>query len=491
LSHLKTKTLNGLYWSFADSFGGKILQFGFGIAIARELSPSDYGIMGMIAIFLALGNILTESGFGMALIQKKNAVDDDFSTVFWFNLIVASIIYVVLFFSAGLISEFYNQPILVSVTRIAAFSIVLNALGIIHYTVLTKNVDFKKQTIVRFIAIIPTGIVGVILAYKGFAVWALVIQSLAGGVITTFGIWFVHKWRPRFVFSLTSFKELYSYGYKVFLSGLMDNLFSQIYFPLIGKYFPVAQLGFYVKAEGFYRLIVRQTAIAYGKVTFPALSSINQDKERYLQAYFKIYRLLAFIMFPITIVSIAVSEPLIDFLLKEKWMPIVPLMKIFLLEGFFFGLYMLNINTFYALGKSEFPLKLEFLKKSLVLLSIFIAFQFGIEALIIGQVICSFIVFILSTIKIIKFLDIRFLSQLNQMINLIIVSVFTILFNLYVLGYLSDISSAFIVINKIALLSVFYIGLTLLINRKMLLEFLLLFENKMPLKIKTYISTLK
>lgn len=481
LGQLQQKTTSGLFWSFLDSFGSQVIRFGFGIAIARALSPTDYGIMGMIVIFISLGNLLTESGFGMALIQKKDATEADYSTVFWFNLFVAIIIYMFLFISAGKIADFYNQPLLIDVIRIVAFSIVLNALGIIHYTILNKKIEFKKQAYVRLGAVIPTGIIGVVLAYNGFAVWALVIQSLASGVITTFGIWFVHKWRPQFTFSIASFKELYKYGSKVFISGLLDVLFSKIYFPLIGKYFPVAQLGYYVKAEGFYRLIVRQVAIAYGRVTFPAFSSIQNEPERFLKNYLKIYRLLAFILFPLTFISIASSPSLIQVLLTDKWLPIVPFMKVFFIEGYFFSLYMLNINVFYAKGRSNIPLKIEIFKKALLILSVFIAFKYGIEALIWGQLISSFIVFIISTIIIRNLIDVQISYLAGQITPIISIIILSAVFNLVVFDYsYSTATPVTTLLMKIVTLPTLYIALSLIFNRQIIGEFADLFRGLIP-----------
>lgn len=483
MSSLRTKSINGLFWSFSDVFGAKILQFGFGIAIARTLSPEDYGIMGMIAIFLGLGNLLSESGFGMALIQKKNANDRDYSTVFWFNLFVAIVVFVILFFLAGEIANFYKQPILVDVTRVAAFSIVLNALGIIHFTILSKKLNFKTQTIVRFISVVPTGILGVTLAYNGFEVWALVIQSLFSGVLNTAGIWIAHRWRPKLIFDWKLFKELYNYGYKIFLTGFINVLFSKIYYPLIGKYFPAAQLGFYNKAEGFYQLIVLQTTIAYGKVTFPVFSSIKDEKERFHNMYIKIYGLLTFLMFPFVMLVMLSSDNLITFLLTEKWTPLVPLMQIFLIEGFYFAVYMLNMNYFNAVGRSDVQLKLEIFKKILITISIFIAFSHGIEALIIGQVLSSFIVFVILSVQFHKHFNIPFSLIISRVLPTILITLTCFGLDFLVMEYFDYYALWIKLIFRGVFIGTIYITLSYMFNFNVFRDFILLFAKHLPKKI--------
>jgi teichuronic acid exporter len=476
MNNLTQKTINGLFWSFLDSFGSYVVKFGFGIAIARALSPEDYGIMGMIVIFMAIGGILSESGFGMALIQKKDANQNDYSTVFWFNLFVAVVCYIILFFSAKIISEFYNQPILVIVTRISALGIILNALSIIHYVILSQKLDFKKQTAIRFLSAFITGIVGVILAYKGYAVWALIIQSLVGNIINTMGIWLLHKWKPNLTFSMNSFKVLYKYGYKIFLSGISDVIFTKIYFPLIGKYFPAAQLGYYTKANGFYDLLVRQTTIAYGRVTFPVFSSIQNQKDRFIEGYLKTYRLLAFMMFPLTLFAIVSSKPLINLFLTEKWLPVVPLMRVFFIEGFIFPFYMLNINIFNAIGKSAISLKIEILKKALTVLSIFVAFQYGIQALIIGQLVSSLIVLIVTTIVINHLQKIYFWHQINELSPIFLLTIICAILNLIIIDKINT-SDEILILLKIILIFIIYIMLSSLIIPKILSEFIILFDR--------------
>jgi len=484
LSGLRTKSINGLFWSFSEVFGAKILQFAFGIAIARALSPEDYSIMAMIAIFLGLGNVLSESGFAWALIQKKNANDRDYSTVFWFNLLISLLIFGILFFFAEEIAEFYNQPILVNVTKVAAFTIVLNSLRIIHLTILSKKLNFKTQSIVRFISVIPTGILGVTLAMKGFEAWALVIQTLFSGVINTAGLWIAHKWRPKFIFDWKSFKELYNYGYKISLTSLTNTLFSKIYYPLIGKYFPAAQLGFYTKAAGFHWLLVMETARAYGKVTFPVFSSIKDEKERFHNMYIKIYVMLIFLVFPLMMLAILSSDDLILFFLTEKWSPVAPLLQIFLFEGFYYAVYLLNMNYFNAIGRSDIQLKLETIKKVLIVASIFVAFNHGIEALIIGQVLSLFIAFVISTIQFHRHFNISFYLIISRIMPTVIITLVCFALNFLFGEYFNYYALWLKLIFRAAFVGTVYITLSYMFNFNSFREFVLLFAKHLPKKIK-------
>src|SRR5512133_1776988 len=205
MSSLKKSTTKGFLWSFIDSFGAYFVKFGFSIAIARALSPDDYGIMGMIVIFIALGQLVMAGGFSMALVQKQGTTEKDYSTVFWYNLAIACLIYCILFFAAGPIADFYDSPILKNVTRITGLGIIFSSLAVVQVAVLTKRMDFRSQAIINLVSSLVSGIFGVVFAYKGFAVWALVIQTLAGGIAGTLGFWIISDWRPKLIFDRASF----------------------------------------------------------------------------------------------------------------------------------------------------------------------------------------------------------------------------------------------------------------------------------------------
>ena len=279
MESLKKKAARGIFWSFLDLFGVYLIKFGFSIVIARTLSPEDYGLMGMIVIFIAIGQTIMQSGFSMSLVQKKDSDTTDLSTAFWFNVLTALIVYLILFFSADAIATFYKKPILVSITRVAAIGIILNSLCSVQVAILTKRMDFRKLTWINLPGALVSGVTGLILALKGFTVWALVFQTLAGNLFYLIGLWVFSSWKPELVFSLKSFKSLFKFGYKILLQGLTDVLFTKIYFPLIGKFYSASQLGFYTNADRFYDLLVRKTYYSFNRVMFPVFATI-QDRKR-------------------------------------------------------------------------------------------------------------------------------------------------------------------------------------------------------------------
>ena len=437
MENLKTRTTQGIFWSFLDSFGVYLVKFGFSIVIARTLSPDDYGLMGMIVIFISLGQMIMQSGFSMALIQKKDSEEADLSTAFWFNVIAALTVYIILFFSAGAIASFFGKPILVSITRVAAVGIILNALCSVQVSILTKRMDFRKLTWINLAGALISGTTGMIMALKGYAVWALVFQTLAGNMIYLIGLWVTSSWKPAFIFSFKSFRSLFNFGYKILLQGLTDVIFTKIYFPLIGKFYPVSQLGFYTNASRFHELFIRQTSNSVTRVIFPAFATIQDERERFNTNYVRSFNLLAAIMFLGSLILIISSRPFISLALTDKWLPAVPFMQLLFIEGFFFPLMMFNQNILCSAGRSGLSLKVDVIRKAAILLSIILAFRVGIEALIIGQVISTAVALIISMTAVIKIQGINTPDILIPLIKLFMIVALCLLFNRFVINQLA------------------------------------------------------
>ncbi len=429
MESLKSKTATGLFWSFLDSFGVYIVKFGFSIVIARTLSPDDYGLMGMILIFISMGQVIMQSGFSAALVQKKEASANDYSTAFWFNVTAALAVWIVLFFSAGAIAGFFNRPILVNVTRVAAAGIILNSLCSVHVAILTRDLNFKRQTWLNFTGTIISGITGVTMALRGYAVWALVFQTLSGNLIYMAGLWITSKWRPSFIFDLKSFRSLFSFSYKILLQGIMDVIFTKAYFPLIGKLFAASQLGFYTNANRFYELFVRQSSVSVTRVLFPAFSSVQDERERFNKNYLSSFNVLSMLMFAGTVILIIASRPFISLALTEKWLPAVPYMQLFFAEGFFFPLLTLNQNILLSVGRSGLTLKIDILKKALIFLSILALWRIGIEALIIGQVAATVVTLGISSLAVNKQQGLRFMDTGGHTMRLFIIVAVCFLIN--------------------------------------------------------------
>ncbi len=422
MESLKTRTARGLFWSLLDSFGVYLVKFGFSIVIARTLSPEDYGLMGMILIFIAMGQVLMQGGFAAALVQKKDADANDYSTAFWFNVLTGVAVWVILYFSAGAIAEFFDRPILKAVTRVAALGIILNSLSSVHVAILTRDLNFRRQTWINLVGTIVSGITGVALALGGYAVWALVFQTLAGNLIYMSGLWITGRWRPLFIFDLKSFRSLFSFSSKILLQGVLDVIFTKVYFPLIGKIYAAQQLGFYTNANRFYELFIRQSSVSVTRVIFPAFSAVQDDRERFNKNYLRSFNMLAMLMFAITVTLIIASRPFISVALTEKWLPSVPYMQLFFIEGFFFPLLLFNQNILLSAGLSGTSLKIDLARKAVILIGILIVWRIGIRALIIGQVAATAAALILSCFAVARNRGIRFSEIMAQTSKLVIIT---------------------------------------------------------------------
>ena len=415
---LKAKTTRGLFWSLLDSFGVYIVKFGFSIIIARTLSPDDYGLMGMILIFIAMGQVLTQSGFPAALVQKKDVTANDYNTTFWFTVLAGITVWVILFVSAGAIARFFDRPLLTAVTRVASLGIVINALGSVHVAILTRDLNFRRQTWLNFIGTVVSGITGLTMALKGYAVWALVFQTLAGNLIYIAGLWITSRWRPLFVFDLNSFRSIFRFSYKILLQGIMDVIFTKVYFPLIGKMYAALQLGYYTNASRFHELFIKQSSVSVTRVIFPAFSSVQDDRERFNKNYLSSFNMLAMIMFAGTVLLIICSRPFISLALTEKWVPAVPYLQLFFTEGFFFPLLIFNQNILLSAGRSGLSLKIDIIRKAVIFLSILLVWRVGIEALIAGQVAATAIALLISSLAVVKYQRLKLGEIGREMIKL-------------------------------------------------------------------------
>ncbi len=429
MESLKSKTVRGVFWSFLDSFGVYLIKFGFSIVIARTLSPEDYGLMGMIVIFISLGQMIMQSGFTAALIQKKDCSTTDLSTAFWFNFGAALVIYLILFLSAGAIASLFQRPILITITRVTALGIIINALSSVQTATLIKRMDFKKITWINLGGALISGTTGLVMALNGFEVWALVFQTLVGSFIYLLGLWLTSSWIPRPVFDIESFRSLFKFGYKILLQGLTDVIFTKLYFPLIGKVYSISQLGFYTNANRFYEVFVRQTATSFTRVLFPAFAGIQDERTRFNSNYIRSFNLMTALMFLGSVILIISSKPFVSIALTEKWLPAVPFMQLFFIEGFLFPLLMFNQSMILAVGRSGLSLRIDILKKGLTLLSIILLFRLGIQALIIGQVSATGITFLVSTFAVVRIQGIRLRDIAVPLIKLTLIVILCLAFN--------------------------------------------------------------
>ena len=316
---LKQKTVSGLSWSFIDQIGNQGISFIVGIILARLLTPREFGLIGMITVFIALSESFINSGFSDALIRKKDCTDTDYSTIFYFNLIVGLLFAVILYISAPAIAVFFNESELTSIVRVMSIVLIIDSLTIIQRTILTKRIDFKLQTRISIIASIGSGVIAIIMAFNNYGVWSLVAQRISRQALNSFFLWLWNNWKPKFIFSRKSFKELFSFGNKLLISGLISTLYQNIYYLIIGKFYTTATLGYYTKANDFKRVPSEGLNGIISRVSYPVLSTLQDDKMRLKQNFQKLLRSTVFITFILMLGMAAIAEPMIITLIGEQW----------------------------------------------------------------------------------------------------------------------------------------------------------------------------
>lgn len=394
---LKNKAVKGVVWSATDNVLKYVVNFIITIILARLLSPEDYGLIGLISIFSAICTALIEGGFSSALIRKKDATEDDFNTVFLVNLLMSVLLYGVLFLCAPLIANFFNRQELVALTRVSTLSLIIGALAMTQYVRLTKRLDFKSQTKITFLASICGGVIGIIMAYAGFGVWAIVGQYLGLHIVKTIALWFVNKWIPKFKFSVTSFKELFGFGWKLMVSTLIDTGWKEIYQVVIGKCYTPATLGYFTRAKSFGELFSTNLTGVVSRVSYPTLSQIQDDKVRLKSAYKQVIKTTMFVTFILMLGLAAIAKPLILVLIGEKWLPSVPMLQIICFQMMLYPLNAINLNMLQVQGRSDLFLKLEIIKKIILIGPILLGIFVGIYWMLIGSVITGFISYFLNS----------------------------------------------------------------------------------------------
>lgn len=394
---LKTKTVNGLFWSFIENFSKQGVNFIIGIILARLLLPEQFGLIGMISVFIAISTSIINSGFTQALIRKKDCTDADYSTVFFFNLVTGVFLSAVLFLTSPLIADFFGHQELKNIVKVLSIILIINSVTIIQRTKLTKRIDFKLLTKISVISDLISGITAIILAYYNWGVWSLVAKLIISNSLNSIFLWLWNKWRPSFIFSKTSFKELFGFGWKLLVSGLINTIFQNIYYLVIGKYFSAAQLGFYTRADQFNKLPSQNINGIIQRVTYPVLANLQDDKAKLKNAYQKIIRSTMLITFLLMLGLGAVAEPLILTLLGEKWSQSIIYLQLLVFASMFYPLHSLNLNILNVQGRSDLVLKLQIVKKIIQIPVLIIGILYGIEWLIIGMIFNSIISYFLNT----------------------------------------------------------------------------------------------
>ena len=421
---LKQKTAKGVLWSSVEQFSVQIIQFVLGLIMARILSPHDYGLVGMILVFTSIAETFVNGGFSNALIRKQNKTEVDYSTAFYFNVVVGLVAYLLLFLLSPLIADFYNEPLLDSLTKIVSINVFINSLGIVQRARYSIKVDFKTQAKATTTSVLISGIIGIWMAYNGYGVLAIVWQSVIRNALNVLLLWIFAKWLPLLQFSWQSFREMWSFGYKLLLSGLIDRIYSNIYQLVIGKVFSAKDLGNYTRAHQFASFPSSNITGIIGRVTYPILSSIQDDDVRLERVYRKYLRLSAFIVFPLMVGLSALSEPLIISVLTEKWRAAIILLQVICFGMMWYPIHAINLNLLQVKGRSDLFLKLEIIKKIIGVTILCITVPIGLVAMCIGGIFSSIFCLAVNTYYTGKLINVGFWLQMRDLLPTLLLSLF-------------------------------------------------------------------
>ena len=412
----KNKVISSLIWKFLERGGVQGVQFVLSIILARLVSPEDYGVIAILLVFIQIATVFIQSGFNTALIQKKEADDIDFSSIFYLSFFVAAILYVILFFGAPLAASFYKIEELTDLLRIISLTLFFGAVNSIQNAYVSKTMQFRRFFFSSMGAVIGSGIVGIVMAYKGFGVWALVAQQLVRDFLICIILWFTVKWRPKLRFSFTRVKSLFSFGWKILVSGLLDTIFRNIYNLIVGKIYNEETLGYFNRGQQFPQVIATNLDGSIQSVMLPTLSSHNDDVTEVKRITRRSISMSAFILMPCMFGLAAIAKPLVQVLLTDKWLPCVPFLQLACISYAIYPIHTANLTGINALGRSDVFLKLEIIKKVITILNILITIPLGILAMAIGQVISGFISSFINAYPNKRLMNYSYLEQIKDLI---------------------------------------------------------------------------
>lgn len=411
---LRQQTKKGLYWRFTDQFAGYGMQFLVGIVMARLLSPSDYGITALPAVFIAVAHTFQTCGFGAALIRKKDLSEKDLSTAFYYSIAVGISSYLVLFIAAPWIADFYKTPVLTSLIRVTALSFLWGPLSTPQSVLMNRKLDFKTPTKIHVVCKIFSGIVGIAMAYMGYGLWSLVVTGVLTSILGTILNWFAIKWIPKTGFSKESFKYLWGFGNKIMLSALLNNFYSSITPLFVGKVYSPAELGIYNRAAGYANLPSKNVSVTLESVTYPVLSKMQDDDERLANNYRKMLKVSAFVVFPLMMLLSALARPLVIVMITAKWEACIILLQIICFDVMWYPIHAINLNLLKVKGRTDLFFRLEIIKKIVGLLMLIITLPMGLVALCIGRVCFSLLSLAVNTYYTGKLIKIGFWKQIGD-----------------------------------------------------------------------------
>lgn len=471
------KIVSGMVWRFGEKITAQLVSFIVSIVLARILMPDDYGIVAIVNVFIAIAEIFVTSGLGTSLIQKKDADDKDFSTVFWCNIALSIFLYIIVYITSPIIADFFDMPLLTFVLRVFSLKLPISAVNSIQNAYVSRRMDFKKFFFATLIGTIISGIVGITMAYMGFGVWALIAQYLTNSTIDTLVLFIIIKWRPHFYFDMERAKPLVNYGWKILATDLIGTIFNQLNSFIIGKKYSSADLAYYTQGKKIPDLINNNISGTLSAVLFPAMS-LTGSKEEIIQIRRKSLKMMEYVLFPLMFGMIAVADKMIIVLLTEKWLFAVPYVRITCLAALVGVSDSTTIQEIKAIGRSDITLKMELIKKPIFLITILVAMQFGVEAIAWTLVINGFLAFCFNVYPVRKYIGFDFKMHALDAVTALLMSIVMCVIVFFVGRLISN--NLVCLVTQVILGGIVYIGLSIITKN----ESYFYLKNMMVEKIK-------
>lgn len=455
---IKSKTAKGVFWSSIERFSVQGVQFIVLLIIARILSPKDFGLVGMLTIFIAVADSLVDSGFSQALIRKQDRTETDNSTVFYFNVVFSIIIYLILYATAPFVADFYGVPQLVLLMRVLCLVVVISSFGVVQLAIYTAEINFKVQAKATLTGAIVSGIVGIFLAWYGYGVWALIWQQLVNVFVRTILLWFFSSWCPKWVYSWNSFRIMFGFGSKLLISTLIDTIYNNLYQIVIGKVFSASALGHFSQAKHFPNIPASTITNVLQRVTYPSLCTMQDDNVRLRGAYRELLRLSAFVVFPLMCLLAGVADPLVEILIGSKWHYASTLIVPLSFSMMWYPIQAINLNLLKVKGRSDWYLKLEIIKKIVGVLILIATIPFGVTIMCWFRILSSIVSLVLNTYYTGKLIDLGFFAQMKDLFPTLVASILMFFVAYSVRFFIGNILMQLLVGSIIGIL--FYVGIT-------------------------------
>ena len=456
----KVRVMSGFVWRCAENACFQLIQFVVSLTLARMLTPSDYGMIGLITVFVSVMRVFAQSGLGQALVQRKDADNTDFSTVFYYSIAVSTLLYFILFFASPYIAKFYGQPEIIPVIRVLGISVIICSINGVQQAYIQKKMQFKRFFYSTVIGTIISALIGLYMAYSGYGVWSLVGQTISSQIINTVVLWMMTDWRPVLKFSFTRMKRLLSYGWKLLCSSLLDTVYNNIYTLVIGKFYSSTDLGYYNKGKGFSMLIINNVNSSLNSVLLPVMSEAQNEIERLRAMVRRSIKVSTFVIFPAMAGLAAIAEPLVKVLLTDKWLPAVPFIQFCCFTYAFWPISTANLQAINALGRSDIFLKLEIIKKVISMTVLVITIPYGLMVMMFARCVNALVSSAINAYPNKKLLGYSYIDQVKDVFPIILCSIAMLLCVMPINGL--EISEWVKLFIQIPVSVVIYIGLSII-----------------------------